>query len=77
MKIKIGLILVIIHKIQNVFDPVNKKAIGNMKDEVKGKVIGEFVGLKSKMYSLVVVDGEKVKKAKGVNKNVVTNIRHK
>ena len=29
------------------------------------------------MYSLIAVDGEKVKKAKGVNKNVAKNIRHK
>ena len=48
-----------------------------MKDEVNGKIIIEFVGLKSKLYSLVTVDNEKPKKAKGVNKNVVENIRHK
>ena len=48
-----------------------------MKDEVKGKIISEFVGLKSKTYSLVTADNEKIKKAKGANKNVVKNIRHK
>ena len=48
-----------------------------MKDEFKGKIISEFVGLKWKMYSLIAVDGGEIKKAKGVNKYVVKNIRHK
>ena len=29
------------------------------------------------MYSLIAVDSEEVKKAKGVNKNVVKEIKHK
>ena len=53
------------------FDPVDKKVIGKMKDEFKGKIIHEFVWLKSKMYSLVTADNEENKKAKGVNKNYV------
>ena len=61
MKIRIYLILVTIQKIQFV-DPVNNKVIVKMKDEVKGKVISEFVGLKSKMYSLVIVKNEEIKK---------------
>ena len=61
----------------NFFDPVNKNLIGKMKDEFKGKIISEFVGLQSKMYSLIDVDGKEVKKAKGVNKNLVKNRRHK
>ena len=39
-----------------------------MKDVFKGRIISEFVGLKSNMYSLISVDDEEVTKAKGVNK---------
>ena len=59
------------------FDLANKKVIGKMKNEFKGKIISEFVGLKSKMHSLVGVDGEENKKAKGVNRGVVWDIKHK
>ena len=38
-----------------------------MKDEMGGKVISEFVGLKSTMYSLITVDDEEKIRAKGVN----------
>ena len=48
-----------------------------MKDEFKEKIISESVGLKSKMYSLNALDGEEIKKGKGVNKNTVKSIRHK
>ena len=58
------------------FDPVNKKAISKIKDEFKPKIISEFVGLKSKLYSLVDADNEE-KKSKGGNKKDVKNTRHK
>ena len=51
------------------FNPINKKVIGKMKDEFKGKKVNESVGLKSKMYSLISADDE-VTKAKGVNKKI-------
>ena len=52
------------------FDLVNKRVIGKIKDEFKGKIINGYVGLKSKMYSLISVDDEEVTKAKGVNKKI-------
>ncbi|XP_031551874.1 uncharacterized protein LOC116289141 [Actinia tenebrosa] len=48
----------------------NKKVIGKMKDEMLGKPIVEYVGLKPKMYSVLKLDGVE-KKAKGVKKYVV------
>ena len=42
------------------FDETNKKVIGKMKDESKGKIISEFVGLKSRMYSMKNIDGKKI-----------------
>ena len=59
------------------FYPVNKKVIGKAKDEFKEKIISEFIGLKSKIYSLIAVGGKEIKNAKGVKKNVVQNINHK
>ena len=55
------------------FDTVNKKVIGRMKDKFKGKIIIRFVGLKSRMYSLIDVDYEEVTKVKGGNKKNKTN----
>ena len=74
IKTKICSILVIMPEF---FDPVNNKVIGKMKDEFKGKVISEFFGLKSMMYSLIDVDSKEFKKEKVVNKNVLKKIRHK
>ena len=51
--------------------------ISKMKDEVKGKIISGIFGSKSKTYSLVFMNDEEINKTKGVNKNVVKNIRHK
>ena len=59
-----------------------------MKDEFGGVIVDEFVGLKSKMYSMKKIDGKECNTAKGVSittefdkfKNVLFNeniIRHK
>ena len=47
------------------FDQANKKVIGKMK-ESEGKIIDEFVGLKSKMHSMKNIVGEESNTAKGV-----------
>ena len=49
------------------FDETNKNVNGKMKDESEGKRIDEFVGLKSKMYSMKNIDGKESNTAKGVN----------
>ena len=49
------------------FDPTNKKVIGIMTEVFKGKAVGEFVGLKSKMYTLKNIDCKESNIAKGVN----------
>ena len=38
-----------------------------MKDESEGKIIGEFVGLKSNIHSIKNIDGKESNAAKGVN----------
>lgn len=50
----------------------NKKIPGLMKDELNGKIMTHFIGLRSKMYTYK-YDGEEgcVKKSKGVKKNVM------
>ena len=56
----------------------NMKVIGKMKDECNGKPPLEFVGLRSKMYSLLTYDQHMLKRtAKGVKKRYVSkHLRH-
>ena len=61
---KIYLALVIIQKIQSFFDITNKKVIGKMKDKYGGVITDEFVGLKSKMYSIKKINGSESSTAK-------------
>ena len=56
---------------------INEKVIGMFKDEAAGKIIKEFVGLRAKLYSFIMEDGEENKKCKGVKKQVVeSSITH-
>ena len=84
----ICLTLVIIQKIQSFLMKLIKKVIDKRKDEFGGVIVNEFVGLKSKMYSIIKIDGKEHNTAKGVSittefdkfKDVLFNekiIRHK
>ena len=50
---------------------LNKKVIGMMKDELGGKIMKEFIGLRPKCYSYLTDDGKIDKKAKGTKKYVI------
>ena len=47
---------------------LNKKVLGMFKDEATGEVIDEFVGLRAKLYSYKMQEGEESKKCKEVKK---------
>ena len=56
---------------------INKKVLGMFKDEAAGKIIKEFVGLRSKLYSFKMDEGKESKKCKGIKKQVVeSSISH-
>ena len=42
------------------------KVLGTFKAEAAGEVIDEFVGLRAKLYSYKMLEGEESKKCKGV-----------
>ncbi len=50
------------------YDNSNKKVLGKFKDELNGKIMTEFIGLKPKMYAYKVEDNNEFKKAKGIPK---------
>ena len=63
-------------KTHPLFDSTNKKVLGKMKDETESVPPEEFVGLRSKMYSLLCGGTEK-KTAKGISKTVIKkHLRH-
>jgi hypothetical protein len=54
------------------YNVTNKKVIGKFKDEAGSRQIEEFVGLRSKLYSYKMCDGQdEHKKCKGIKKSVV------
>ena len=46
------------HLFSKFFNRANKQVTGEMKDASEGKINDEFVGLKSKMYSMKIIDGK-------------------
>lgn len=54
----------------------NKKKLGKMKDETAGVPIVEFVGLRAKMYSVLLPDDTNKATAKGVKKCAIKRISH-
>ena len=50
---------------------VNMKVIGIFKDECGDKIMHEFVGLRAKLYSYKMYEGDETKKCKGVKSSVV------
>ena len=53
----------------------NKKVIESMKDELGGKIMTKFVGLRAKTYSHLIDDGSEDKKAKGTKKCIIKRKR--
>ena len=49
------------------YDGDNKKVIGQMKDEMVGVIIDEFIRLKSKIYAIKKIDGKETNTTKGVS----------
>ena len=49
------------------FDPTDNKVIGKMKDVSEGKINNEFIGLKSRMYSMKNIDRGESNTTKGLS----------
>ena len=59
------------------YSTTNAKVVGKMKDECGGKPIAEFVGLRAKMYSILIPGKHDKLMCKGVKKSYVTkHLRH-
>ena len=60
-------------KLEQFKDIENKEVVGEFKDETQGIHILEFIGLRSKMYSIKLDDDSEKKTAKGIVNNVIKN----
>ena len=58
------------------FSNINKAKLGCFKDECAGKRIKEAILLRPKMYSILLENRENIKRAKGVSKCIVRNMKH-
>jgi hypothetical protein len=59
------------------FDNSNKAVIGKFKDETDGKPISNFIGLRSKMYSIKLDNTKEKATGKGIKKQALKNkIKH-
>merc|ERR1711954_468602 len=56
------------------YDMTNKMVPGKFKDECPNNTILEFVGLRSKMYSILPLEGEKKATAKGVSQRITKKV---
>lgn len=60
------------------FSPTNAKVLGKMKDEMGGKYISEFLGVRAKVYCIVPEDSDHenpcIKKCKGITKHVTDKV---
>ena len=54
----------------------NKKVLGKFKDETGGKTIKEFIGLRPKMYSILLSSGKNIKRVKGIKRHSVDKLLH-
>ena len=52
---------------------INKKVPGKFKDELGGKIMVEFAGLRPKLYSFLTLEDKEEKKCKGIKTSVVKN----
>ena len=70
------LILIIIQLNKKYYDNSKKLVVDQMKDEMGDAANEGFVGLKPKMYSILIDDSSEHKKAKGLSTNFVRAVSH-